>query len=82
MPGPYAMRTAPMDTDILAMMPDRLRWALIRRQADFLDAEGRRCAGWVWVDESPPPACWTDGVCWQVNEDDEASIQPVAWVLP
>lgn len=29
-------------------------------------------------DWDPPPS-WTDGVCWEQNEDDKRSAQPTAW---
>ncbi len=38
--------------------------------------------GWTWgtMEEMDPcPACWTDGTCWELNEDEEESDPPVWW---
>lgn len=39
-------------------------------------------AGWTWgvvEDDDPCPSCWTDGVCWNVNADQERSDWPGGW---
>lgn len=36
--------------------------------------------GWGTEEEDDPrPSCWTDGVCWQLNEDEEPSDPPTHW---
>ena len=44
----------------------------------FLDEEGEDCGGWNWIGHNPPRS-WTDGVCWELNEDNKRSVQPIAW---
>lgn len=40
------------------------------------------CGGWAAVFEDESPACWSDGVCWEVNEDDVPSDPVTHWTLP
>jgi len=37
---------------------------------------------WTWIatNDDEHPKCWTDGACWESNEDDEPSDQPVYWM--
>ena len=35
---------------------------------------------WTAADEGIHPPCWTDGICWSSNEDEEPSDPPVAWL--
>lgn len=36
--------------------------------------------GWAFAyDRQEPPECWTDGVCWDVNEDGAPSVKPTRW---
>lgn len=47
--------------------------------ADIGDAE----FNWSWAtaeEDDPVPNCWTDGVCWDVNGDEERSDWPVGWM--
>ena len=39
------------------------------------------CWAWATAEEYEPatPPCWTDGICWGVNEDDVPSAQPAHW---
>ena len=37
-------------------------------------------AQWGADEEGLHPDCWTDGLCWYRNEDDEPSDQPIAFV--
>lgn len=46
-------------------------------EADYcLDSDGALCGQWVCSDELYYPNTWTDGACWQVNENGEISDQP------
>lgn len=48
------------------------------RQRRWTDEDGQEQTGqWVAKDLAPP--CWTDGLCWAVNEAGEPSGQPVEW---
>lgn len=37
------------------------------------------CSGWFANKEDNHPACWTDGVCWESNADEEPSDPPILW---
>ena len=53
---------------------------IIAWQADALmDSDGNTCGAWAFVTDQEPPACWTDGWCWEVNEDGEPSAQLTHW---
>ena len=34
---------------------------------------------WVACDQKEAPSCWTDGVCWTSNENDEPSAPVIEW---
>lgn len=54
---------------------------IIAWQEGFLNTAGDPCGCWVYM-EGEPPDCWTDGVCWESNEDQSPSAPPIAWKLP
>lgn len=35
---------------------------------------------WSWEAVGIHPDCWTDGICWACNVNEEPSDQPVAWM--
>ena len=77
------IRTAPRDgSDIEVMTAGgfemRARW---ERQG-LINEAGDDCGGWVASDEGLHPACWTDGVCWESNEDELPSDPPIKWRSP
>jgi hypothetical protein len=72
--------TAPKDgTWIQAEIPGHGSDNVIAWMDGLTDSEGNTCGGWSFVTEQEPPDCWTDGVCWAVNEDGAASITPIRW---
>jgi hypothetical protein len=72
--------TAPKDgTPIQARI-----WAngsdnVIMWQDGLLDGNDHDCGSWCFASEQEPPACWTDGWYWAVNEDGEPSAKPTHW---
>lgn len=73
--------TAPQDgTVIQARIPGNGDDNMIYWLDCFLDSDGNDCGGWAFAnDEQEPPQCWTDGVCWEVNEDGKPSVKPTHW---
>ena len=73
--------TAPNDgTDIQALIPGHDANNVIAWQIEaFIDSENATCGGWAFTTEQEPPECWTDGICWAVNEDGLPSVQPTLW---
>lgn len=72
------MESAPRNGTLVEL---RLDGAVIMEAAwdgNFLDCDGNDCGCWV-ARSDPYPVSWTDGVCWQENEDDVPSAQPVGW---
>ncbi len=45
----------------------------------FLTSDLLPCRCWVHHGPGDPPPCWTDGVCWESNADDQASVRPTRW---
>ena len=43
------------------------------------DSDGNECGGWAVHGDQTPPDCWTDGVCWAVNENGVPSVSPTHW---
>ena len=68
----------PMETPVILVMPNGA-W-FIGRRIYVEDDDG---SSWAWATdiegESNAPPCWTDGVCWAVNEDGKPSEQPRFW---
>lgn len=78
--GWYPFDSAPRDgRTIQARIPGHGDDNMIAWQEGLLDSEGNDCGGWAFVTDQEPPACWTDGWCWSVNEDGVASMQPTHW---
>jgi hypothetical protein len=74
------IESAPTDgTAIQARIPGHGSDNVIACHDGFLDSDGQDCASWVFVTEQEPPDCWTDGVCWEINEDGNASVKPTHW---
>ena len=74
------IETAPRDgTVIQAEIPGHGADNLIYWLDCLLDSDGRDCGGWAFFSEGDPPDCWSDGICWAVNEYGVASVQPVRW---
>ncbi len=75
------IETAPTDgRAVVARIPGYGDDNLIAWRDGFLDAAEQDCCGWVFVSDQEPPPCWTDGACWESNENDEASIYPTHWM--
>ena len=76
------MSTAPQDgTWIQAEIPDHGSDNVIFWMDDtVIDSNDNPCGCWAFVhEEQEPPACWTDGICWEVNEDLKPSVKPTRW---
>lgn len=74
------METAPRDgTPIQADIPGNGKDNIIRWEFGLLDSKGEGCGGWCFVEDQDYPDCWTDGICWEENEDGNKSVYPVAW---
>ena len=74
------MDSAPRDgTAIQARIPGHGSDNIIAWLDGLVDSNERDCGGWSVVENQEPPADWTDGICWTVNEDGKPSTQPIAW---
>ncbi len=72
--------TAPVDgTIIKAAIERHLGSHYISMASGFFDSDGNECKAWVYVDGDGCPRCWTDGVCWKINENGVSSAQPEFW---
>lgn len=74
--------TAPKNgTPIQAEIPGHGSDNVIAYQFGFANEDGDDddCGAWVFVADQEPPDDWTDGVCWQINEDGVASTKPTRW---
>ena len=72
------METAPRDRCIAVLLEDNVTTGFVWWEEGLIDSNGNDCGGWSWVDEEPPDS-WTEGYCWEVNEDLKRSMQPVCW---
>ena len=75
-----SMETAPQDgTAIQARIPGHGSDNIIGWIDGLQDSRDNQCGGWAFMTEQEPPDSWTDGVCWEVNEDGVASVKPTHW---
>lgn len=72
------METAPRDRCIVVLLENNVTTGFVWWESGFFDEDGKECGTWAWAEDSPPD-CWTDGYCWEVNEDLERSMQPIGW---
>lgn len=74
------MDLAPRDgTPIQAEIPGHGADNVIAFQDGYLDSAGQDCGAWCFVTDREPPEDWTDGICWEINEDGKPSTKPVRW---
>lgn len=74
------IETAPKDgTPIQARIPGNGEDNIIAFHDGFFNSAGEDCGAWCFVEDQEPPDCWTDGICWEVNEDGTASVKPTHW---
>lgn len=73
--------TAPRDgTAIQARIPGHGSDNVIAWYPGLMDEDGNDCCAWTFVlEEREPPDCWTDGWCWESNEDGVPSVRPTEW---
>lgn len=72
--------TAPKDgTPIQAIIPGNGSDNVIAWVGGYMDTAGGECSCWVMIEDQEPPDCWHDGVCWEVNADEVASVKPTHW---
>lgn len=71
--------TAPKDgTTIQASIPgngddNMIAWV------HGIEGENGTVSAWTFTSEQEPPADWTDGWCWAVNDVGEPSTKPTHW---
>ncbi len=72
------VKTAPYNQEVevrVGMMC--FRAMLVQNGA--LDEKGNSCDRWIEAREGEHPPCWSDGACWESNEDLSPSLQLNAW---
>lgn len=73
-------KTAPKDgTEIQVKIPGHGSDNVIAWLDGLLNSEGSDCGGWQFTRDQEPPDSWTDGICWEVNEDGVQSMLPTKW---
>jgi hypothetical protein len=78
--GWQPIETAPRDgTAIQAKIPGHGADNIIAWHGGLADEAGMECSTWCFVTEQEPPDSWTDGWCWEVNEDGCRSEWPTHW---
>lgn len=76
------IETAPRNgTWIQAEIPGNGSDNVIAWQIGYVDSDENECGAWTFMTDQEPPDCWTDGVCWDVNEDGVPSVKPIKWKL-
>ncbi len=70
---------APVNTRVHIRTLDGAEFDAVR-DFDGEDEGGNAVVAWREADEGTAPECWSDGVCWAVNEDEMRSDPPVSWM--
>lgn len=74
------IETAPKDGTVFqAIIPGHGADNVIMWLDGLIGPSGEDTGGWCFAEDQEPPDCWTDGVCWAVNEDGKPSVQPTHW---
>lgn len=71
--------TAPSGVAIQARIPGHGDDNVITWEAFAVEGPDGPCGAWVFISDQEPPPCWTDGYCWEVNEDGARSAWPTEW---
>lgn len=78
--GWQSIDTAPTNGEwIQAEIPGHGSDNVIAWREGYLDSDNKDCGSWTFMTDQEPPQCWTDGVCWAVNEDGVPSVKPTRW---
>jgi len=72
------IETAPADGETIELRTVKGYKLLGFLQGGHLDKDENEIYAWSCPDEDHPD-CWTDGVCWESNEDELKSDQPKWW---
>ena len=74
------IETAPKDgTEFQAEIPGHGADNVIAWTDGLVDSDDNACGGWQFTRDQEPPDCWTNGICWASNEDDQPSVLPSRW---
>lgn len=70
--------TAPYSTEVIIRAGGMTFHAELVRDGAMSSLE-EDCDQWRATREGEHPPCWSDGCCWDSNEDELTSLQPDAW---
>jgi len=73
-----ALKDAPYNEVVEVQVGQMTFRAVLRPDAAMSDEE-TSCDQWQAAIEGEHPPCWSDGACWENNEDDSSSLPPEAW---
>jgi hypothetical protein len=72
--------TAPKDgTPFQAKIPGHGSDNVIAWLGGLKNSQDEDFGVWQWMENSEPPDSWSDGVCWEVNDDGKKSVEPTQW---
>lgn len=70
--------TAPYGTPVQVKVGHMVFLARLEREASE-NSKGDACDQWQAVYDGEHPPCWSEGACWAINADGDASLQPTGW---
>jgi hypothetical protein len=71
---------APLDTEITVKTATGCEFRAIWKFG-LIGEDGKETGAWCATKNNDHPPCWTDGICWRVNDAGEPS-DPVMWWKP
>lgn len=75
--GWQSMNTAPLNVTVEIEAGGMIFPARLLGDA-AMTSEEESCDQWVAMTDVYPD-CWSEGACWEVNEDENMSAQPERW---
>jgi hypothetical protein len=73
------IETAPYNTPVIVEVGSGMSFAAQLVPDASINSEDQSCAQWRAVHQGEHPPCWSDGACWQRNENEVMSMQPRRW---
>lgn len=73
------LETAPYSTPVRVKVGGMTLLASLEPNASMSEMD-TACDQWQAVNEGEHPPCWTDGACWESNDNGDCSLQPEAWM--
>lgn len=77
--GWLPIETAPYGLAVEVRVGEGMTFIAVLEPDASMTSDEQPCDQWQAVHEGEHPPCWSGGACWASNENDDTSLQPIAW---